>query len=351
MGNFLIRNYEKVFYKVKIKKGGKMKRTANIFLLILITLLLISCGKVTEQQARQALDKHLKNKYGEEYEIGYMGRRAIRDKEFYQAEIYPKKYNGTEKEYDKYYKANGTVVLKNILSIEKIGFVGDTYGIVKINEAANEFYGKKLKELFGKNVLPVFDILFNYDMQEPTMEKIIEHSKKEGKSITIKGGIYIFGRVENDEDREWYRKQIYEFIQFMKETGTFEYVRLSFYIIDERMLVEGAEKCFENIKYKSKTRRGITEEIDKILNPMTKKYEILTKEEKERKLESFNKKNIDKEIRGILLLAPIGSIKYIENNYFTNEEILKIFGRKKLYDNLEDVQFKYEEFAIKEVKN
>ncbi|MCI6032779.1 hypothetical protein, partial [Fusobacterium varium] len=213
-----------------------MKRTANIFLFILITLLLISCGKVTEQQARQALDKHLKNKYGEEYEIGYMGRRAIRDKEFYQAEIYPKKYNGTEKEYDKYYKANGTVVLKNILSIEKIGFVGDTYGIVKINEAANEFYGKKLKELFGENVLPVFDILFNYDMQEPTMEKIIEHSKKEGKSITIKGGIYIFGRVENDEDREWYRKQIYEFIQFMKETGTFEYVDLEILISDERVL-------------------------------------------------------------------------------------------------------------------
>ena len=117
------------------------------------------------------------------------------------------------------------------------------------------------------------------------------------------------------------------------------------------MLAEGAEKCFENIKYKSKTRKGITEEIDKILNPMTKKYEVLTKEEKERKLESFNKKNIDKEIRGILLLVPIGSIKYIENNYFTDEEILKIFGRKKLYDKLEDIQFKYEEFAIKEVKN
>ena len=248
MGNFLIRNYEKVFYKVKIKKGGKMKRTANIFLLILITLLLISCGKVTEQQARQALDKHLKNKYGEEYEIVYMGRRAIRDKEFYQAEIYPKKYNGTEKEYDKYYKANGTVVLKNILSIEKIGFVGDTYGIVKINEAANEFYGKKLKELFGENVLPVFDILFNYDMQEPTMEKIIEHSKKEGKSITTKGGIYIFGRVENDEDREWYRKQIYEFIQFMKETGTFEYVFMQIKILDERSLTNYFDENKEILK-------------------------------------------------------------------------------------------------------
>ena len=89
-----------------------------------------------------------------------MGRRAIRDKEFYQAEIYPKKYNGTEKEYDKYYKANGTVVLKNILSIEKIGFVGDTYGIVKINENIENFYRNKLEELFGKNILFVSDTYF-----------------------------------------------------------------------------------------------------------------------------------------------------------------------------------------------
>ena len=242
-------------------------------------------------------------------------------------------------------------MVKKKMFREEFGITRDTYSNVMLKESANEFYGKKLKELFGENYLSVLEVTGSYSDKSKNFEGSVKLTKEKGDRLYISGGIYIFGRVENDEDREWYRKQIYEFIQFMKETGTFEYVRLSFYIIDERMLVEGAEKCFENIKYKSKTRRGITEEIDKILNPMTKKYEILTKEEKERKLESFNKKNIDKEIRGILLLAPIGSIKYIENNYFTNEEILKIFGRKKLYDNLEDVQFKYEEFAIKEVKN
>ena len=58
-------------------------------------------------------------------------------------------------------------------------------------------------------------------------------TKEKGDRLYISGGIYIFGRVENDEDREWYRKQIYEFIQFMKETGTFEYVDLNFTISDE----------------------------------------------------------------------------------------------------------------------
>ena len=329
-----------------------MKKLFKILVILSIVMLFISCGReVTSWEAKEALSKHLIERYGEEFEIGYMGRRSDGKEVWYEAEIYPSKYVGTVKEYDKYYRESGTVNIEKGILGEKLGKTGDTYGIVKVNESAEKFYEKKLKELFGDNVLQVYDIWFNRILDDYSFENIIRVSDEERTALIIKGGIYIFGRVESDEDREWYRKQIYEFIQFMKETGTFEYVRLSFYIIDERMLVEGAEKCFENIKYKSKTRRGITEEIDKILNPMTKKYEILTKEEKERKLESFNKKNIDKEIRGILLLAPIGSIKYIENNYFTNEEILKIFGRKKLYDNLEDVQFKYEEFAIKEVKN
>ncbi|EPC09117.1 hypothetical protein [Fusobacterium ulcerans] len=329
-----------------------MKKLFRIFIILSITVLFTSCGKeVTSYEAKEVLSKHLIERYGEEFEIGYMGRRSDGKEVWYEAEIYPSKYVGTPKERDKYYRESGTVNIKKGIFGEKLGKAGDTYGIVKVNESAEEFYGKKLKELFGNNVLQVYDIWFNRILENYSFENIIKVSDEERTALIIKGGIYIFGRVENDKDREWYRKQIYEFIQFMKETGTFEYVRLSFYIIDERMLAEGAEKCFENIKYKSKTRKGITEEIDKILNPMTKKYEVLTKEEKERKLESFNKKNIDKEIRGILLLVPIGSIKYIENNYFTDEEILKIFGRKKSYDKLEDIQFKYEEFAIKEVKN
>ena len=325
---------------------GKIKLLSVLGMIILI---LTGCLSESDR-AERVLQKHLKERYGEEFVIYGMGKRAGNVRRWYEAAVvYPKSYIGTRKENDSYYWGKGFVELNNGMK------GGNTYGGVLLNESANEFYGKKLKELFGENYLAVIDVKGPYSNRdfEKEMESRRISLEKElgGIPPEISGGIYIFGRVENDEDREWYRKQIYEFIQFMKETGTFEYVRLSFYIIDERMLAEGAEKCFENIKYKSKTRKGITEEIDKILNPMTKKYEVLTKEEKERKLESFNKKNIDKEIRGILLLVPIGSTKYIENNYFTDEEILKIFGRKKLYDKLEDIQFKYEEFAIKEVKN
>ena len=214
-----------------------MKKKIKYFLLVL-TLLFVSCGqKATTYEAKEALSKHLIERYGEEFEIGYIGRRSDGDDDiWYQAEIYPSKYVGTPKERDKYYRRSGTVNIKKGILGEKLGFVGDTYGIVKMNESAEEFYGKKLKELFGDNVLQVYDIRFNRILEDYSFEKIIKVWKEEGVRLTIKGGIYIFGRVENDEDREWYRKQIYEFIQFMKETGTFEYVDLGVIVWDERVL-------------------------------------------------------------------------------------------------------------------
>ena len=135
---------------------------------------------------------------------------------------------------DKYYKENGTVVIGRNLLGEKIERVGDRYGIVKINENIENFYRNKLEELFGKNILFVSDTYFNRVMKDYSFENILKVRDEEGIPLVIKGRIYIFGRVENDEDREWYRKQIYEFIQFMKET--FEYVALWIVVADERVL-------------------------------------------------------------------------------------------------------------------
>ena len=322
-----------------------MKKFLKYFL-IMMFLLLTACGKVTEREARTALSKHLKARYNEEFCIGLIGKRSDGSKTWYEAEIYPKKHRG-----DRYYYSSGNVNIKKSLFGEHIDYVGDIYSLVLLNESANEFYLPKLKELFGENVLPIFNTDVGRLAIKPDFYTTLKESKEENRILELKGGIYIFGRVENDEDREKYREEIYKFLSFMKETGTFEYVRLSIYIIDERMLVDGAEKCFENIKYKSKTRKGITAEIDKILSPMTEKYKNLSKTEKNNKLEKFNKGNINKEIRGILLLVPIATTKYIENNYFTDEEILERFGGKKSYNKPEDIQFKYEEFAVKEVRN
>ena len=213
-----------------------MKKFLKYFL-IMMFLLLTACGKVTEREARTALSKHLKARYNEEFCIGLIGKRSDGSKTWYEAEIYPKKHRG-----DRYYYSSGNVNIKKSLFGESIDYVGDIYSLVLLNESANEFYLPKLKELFGENVLPIFNTDVGRLAIKPDFYTTLKESKEENRILELKGGIYIFGRVENDEDREKYREEIYKFLQFMKKTGTFEYVDLAFYILDERILTKGFEE-------------------------------------------------------------------------------------------------------------
>ncbi|WP_308576669.1 hypothetical protein [uncultured Fusobacterium sp.] len=305
--------------------------------LLIIVLLFTSCGRVTEQEARKALSEHLKTRYNEEFNIGLIGRRSDDRDTWYQAKIYPKKYEGTTREYDEYYHRNGNVNIKKGIFGESIDYVGDTYRIVLMNESANKFYLPKLKELFGENVLPVLDINIAELSIYPEFLTEMKERMKAGGHPQIKGGIYIFGRVESDEDREWYRKQIYEFVQFMKETGTFEYVDIEFIISDDRIF---SDEFYTNEKLQSEMKE-YGNYIDSkgrknILNKVNKSYEITNKNRVLERINNLNKSNIDSEFYGIYwLVTKIYSPKYIESKGWKDEKI-------KQYNKVSDIEFSVE---------
>ena len=319
-----------------------MKKEMKYFL-VALTLLFISCGqKATTYEAKEVLSKHLIERYGEEFEIGYMGRRSDGKEMWYEAEIYPSKYVGTIKERDKYYRESGTVNIKKGIFGEKLGKAGDTYGIVKINESAEEFYEKKLKELFGDNVLQVYDIKFNRILKDYDFKNIIKVWKEEGVRLTIRGGIYIFGRVENDEDREWYRKQIYEFIQFMKETGTFEYVSLEIFVIDKRVLKETifySKDILENLEENRNklTRKEFFRYRSELLGDYIEDFDIIKNTEKIDKGSYITNGIKGVLYQGIIFYKKLNSPKYIESNNLKNKEKIN-------YDNLNEMQFEWEKF-------
>ena len=314
--------------------------------LLIIVLLFTSCGRVTEQEARKALSEHLKTRYNEEFNISLIGRRSDDKDTWYQAIIYPKKYEGTIREYDEYYHRNGTVDIKKGIFGESIDYVGDTYRIVLMNESANKFYLPKLKELFGENVLPVLDINIAELSIYPEFLTEMKERMKAGGHPQIKGGIYIFGRVESDKDREWYRKQIYEFVQFMKETGTFEYVDLGVVIWDERVLCEEF-RTNEDLRKAILVARNIMDddkefikERKRLMKQTDESMKKLTKEEKDKVLNSYIKSDIYGENNDVdriftyneLLGTKIYSPKYIESQGLTHRE-------KTNYEKVEDIKF------------
>ncbi len=287
---------------------------------------------------QKILLNHLEKKYNKEFIIAFDGERSDGRSKWYEAEIYPKELEGTTREYDKYYWAKGFV---------EQGKGGDTYGKVLLNESANEFYLPKLKELFGENVLPVLDLKGAYDStdyeEEMKLRKLFEKDST-GKYLPLSGGIYIFGRVESDKDREWYRKQIYEFVQFMKQTGTFEYTAIAFNVLDERVL---SKEFQENIK--------LQQELVDMGNKLAETNHSLYRQRKREmmsqlpknltpyiKMEDINKTDIVNTVSwsyyNNLLSLPLYSEKYIRANGLEDTR------RISKYEKVEDVFFTYEDY-------
>lgn len=311
-----------------------------IFVILGIFILFITTEKT---RALRALEKNLYKRYGEEFNISALYKRKSNSGIRYQAEyIYPKSYDGTLKEYDSYYWGKGFVRVENF-GLKLIA--GDTYGGVLLNESANNFYLPKLKELFGENVLPILNIKGAYEYTD--FQKEYLRVKK-----AISGGIYIFGRVESDEDREWYRKQIYEFVQFMKQTGTFESVELDVMIVDERILtkefrenlLQTQNKLAKNPKTradieKRKERRIIMSELNDYFNKETDYSEVLNSYIKSDVLErgsSAMAKNSS------LLYLRLYSPKLIISKGWNESGNPELYEEIKNYDNIQDVKFEWE---------
>lgn len=304
------------------EKKNLIKIIKKIVLVIVIGILLNSY-LTSPSKAYKALDSYFKKTYGEEFVIKGIGRRRLKDREWYEAGIvFPKSYIGTPKENDRYYWGRG------FAEIEAFGFdVGDSYGGVLLDESANKFYGKKLKELFGENVLPILKI----DGEYKFTDFIREYSRV---SKTISGGIYIFGRVESDKDREWYRKQIYEFVQFMKQTGTFEYVDLDILVVDSRELISNPRKLLENLP-KNLPVEEWRKQRRVLMKVGNEEFNNMTQEELSEKINSINKSEYLKEFYGGLLGIKVYSPKYIKSQGLDNREIRE-------YNSITDVKFDWE---------
>ena len=301
----------------------------GIFLVFLIII------KFSEKP-EDVLQKHLKNRYNKEFVIYYGGNRSDGRSKWFEAEIYPKELVGTIREYDKYYWAKGFV---------ENGKGGDTYGGVLLNESANEFYLPKLKELFGENVLPVLNVEGYYEktdfQEEMARRKELYKKYLEGRFFPISGGIYIFGRVENDKDREKYREEIYKFLSFMKETGTFEYVDLEFYIKDERMLSKAFNNSLDREKMKELGNAVATKTRNKIYQKYDDDYKSTSQEYKNSWIENVSKSNVKEDTFGVsLLYSRVISPKHIKSNGWDTDKDMGFEIRE--YSNLKDIKFDLE---------
>ncbi|MGM0502336.1 MAG: hypothetical protein ACQERJ_07370 [Bacillota bacterium] len=275
----------------------------SIALAILILLIpkifgfVVSVGTHDIEDVRNKMKNYLQKKYGEEFVVDRIGTRSSRGQEFYQARIYPKSILGTNKEGDSYYYASATA---DKLPLGRLGGVGDSYPLVNLKLDIEDYLTPKAKNIFGERIL--MKIEAHYKRREPgnktywgykvksfkkARELIAEDRKN--RIIELELNLYIFDRIEDEEEKEERRKDIFQFVQYLKEEGLFEYLELRVKFIDERVLANSYYKFKRKIYNTRLVEKKIKEEIIELPPLELRKY-------MSRKLETELKRMNNKEL-------------------------------------------------------
>ena len=264
------------------------KKEILLLVLLIVTVALTSCiGGPDIEDVRAKIEKALYEKYGEEFVVDRIGIRTSQNQKFYQARIYPKSIIGTTKEYDDYYYASASV---DKLSFGKLGEVGDSYSYVSRNIEMEKYLLPHVIKVFGDRVLLKVDVAHKVtgdgswwagyksaSLEE--MNKKIE-SNPEKNRMELELNIYIFDRIEDKEEKEKRREEIFKYVQYLKEEGLFDFLELGVIFIDERVLAPSYQDYSNKVYFSDEVAEFVDGETV-YLPPMDLRKEMTIVLEKE----------------------------------------------------------------------
>ncbi|MTI59478.1 MAG: hypothetical protein FH762_05725 [Firmicutes bacterium] len=357
----------------------KLKKVCLLLLIPLLIFSLTACkGSHNEEAVRAKIKDYLYKEYGEDFIVDRIGTRSDKGGEEYVARIYPKSIIGTNKEGDPYYYASATV---DKLTLGRLDEPGDSYSYVKMNLTAEEYLMPRAREIFGDRVVLKVDSEIEIWGRE---EIIVREFKKKNKQsdgldefigykeadfinakdraienpennrLFLELYIYIFDRIDSEREKEERRKQIFDYVQYLKEEGLFKYLELGVIFIDERVLApsywEYAREIYpanlveEEVEGETvylpprDLRKEMSEVLQREINEMSEE-ELLARMGKIRKSE-LSYDGI-REYNG-QYNCWIYSIGMLELYYYITEE-----DRERDYTTLRDIQYtKYKKYIF-----
>jgi len=328
-----------------MRNDKQSKKIKGIILLIVIILLIyiipnMGIGGNKVEKVRQKIEESLLEKYGEEFVVDRIGMRSAVGEKFYQARIYPKSHIEKDGTRDKYYYGTSSINVKSFGRLSK--GVGDSYWIITKNEDVEKYLKPKVKEIFGDRVRLKADVEHEVTgdgswwagYKSGSLKKMNEKLKKDPQHnrILLTLYIYIFDKIDNEEEKEKRRKEIFEYINYLKEEGLFEYLEMGVIFIDERVLAPSYEKYKreifitkkEEVEVEGKTvylpPMKLRKEMSKVLGEEVTK---MSEEEMIKNMEGIQKEDLS--YKGIKKsnaqkVARILSLKMLKEEYGTSYE-------------------------------
>ena len=286
-----------------------MKNFIKILILICLVIGTTACGKPKIEDIKTKMETHLQEKYGEPFVVENIGIRDANGQKFYTARIYPRAIVGTPKELDDYYYATVNI---DILSNGELRKTGDTYGEVNTREEAEKYLLPKAKELFGERIrLKTAPELEEKDDKNGLWYGYITPHFQDGRDkaknnpekyrLKLTLYLYVFDKIDNEKEKEERREQLFEYIQYLKKEGLFEYLRLYVNIVDERVLTNSYREFRDEenyIEYEKVKVDGILVDVPplefrkKMTKSLTKELKEMTPKDLEKNLLEIKKSEI-----------------------------------------------------------
>jgi len=297
------------------------------------------------ERVREKMKKELKEEYGEEFVVYNIGLRSATGDKFYQARIYPKSIEGTLKENDRYYYGKATID-KGMFGL---GGVADTYGEIKRSIEIEKDLLEKLKKIFGERILLKVDQMYEKKNKNdsyvsylnPTYEEVMQRIKEEPDRhrLLLELYLYIFDRIDSKQEKEKRRKDIFKFVQYLKEEGLFRYLEMGVIFIDERILAPS----YEEYKDKMYDREWITKEIDgETIELPPKNFRRKMSQELQQEIDRMSQKRLIETMQGIRK----SELAYEGISRYNTQYIEWIYSIKMLKENYNTSYEEYEEQGI-----
>ena len=238
----------------------------------------------SREEVKERMEEHLYEKYGEEFVVSRIGQRSSRGNRFYQARIYPKSIQRTNKRWDDYYQGEASMEIGE----DGLGGIADTYGEINRSLELEEFLTPKAKELFGDRIR--FKIDQRYERKNsngyfisyltPDLEHVFEVMEEdpERHRLMLDLDLYIFDRIADDEEKEERREDIFEFVQYLQEEGLFEYLEMRVVFVDERVLADSYGEYESEVNSSRKVSKHIKEEDTTVELPPEELREEMSRE-------------------------------------------------------------------------
>jgi len=220
-----------------------------VIILVIYIIPNMGIGGNKVEKVRQKIEESLLEKYGEEFIVDRIGMRNAAGEKFYQARIYPKAIVGTDKEGDKYYYSTASIEIK---IFGQLYDCGDNYSDIKRNDDVEKYLQPKIKSIFGEKVRLKVNAVHKVtgdgswwaEYGSSSLKEMNKKLKKdpEHNRLELTLYIYIFDKIDNEEEKEKRRREIFEYIGYLKKEGLFEYLEMGVIFIDERVLTPSYKK-------------------------------------------------------------------------------------------------------------